>query len=233
MTELNRTDYNAVLFDLDGTLVDTAPDMVAALQVLQQEYGIEPAPYEIARTFVSHGAIGLLTLGFQECEVSYGNELHHQFLEIYASMICVKSRLFSGLNELLNVLDASDFPWGIVTNKPEQLTLPLLIELNLAERSSCIVSGDTLPVRKPEPDPVLLGCEILGTSPELSIYVGDAERDIEAGRRAGTATIAAGYGYINDEEDPREWGADIIAETTDELKQIILNSINGDANEFF
>jgi len=226
VSELNGVEYNAVLFDLDGTLVDTAPDMVAVLQSLQQEHNIEPAPYELARTFVSHGAIGLLTLGFPELEIKYGDELHQKYLERYAEMICVESRLFSGLGELLNQLDARDCPWGIVTNKPGQLTLSLLTELGLVDRSSCIVSGDTLSVRKPEPGPVLLGCDVIGIDPQASIYVGDAERDIEAGRRAGTATIAATYGYITEEDDPREWGADVIAATTDELAQIILNAIN-------
>jgi N-acetyl-D-muramate 6-phosphate phosphatase len=229
VTELYGAEYNAVLFDLDGTLVDTAPDMVTVLQHIQQEHGIEPAEYDLARSYVSNGAIGLLTLGFPEVETEIGDELHQLYLERYAEMICQESRIFAGLDELLDQLDDIDCPWGIVTNKPEQLTEPLLIALGLAERSSCIISGDTLAVRKPDPAPLLLGCDLIGVDAATSIYIGDAERDIEAGRRAGMATIAAGYGYITEDDDPREWDANVIATTTEELTQIVLKAVNLDA----
>ena len=143
MTELYGTEYNAVLFDLDGTLVDTAPDMVTVLPHIQKEHGIEPAAYDLARSYVSNGAIGLLTLGFPEVEIEIGDELHQLYLERYAEMICQESQVFAGLDELLDQLDDIECPWGIVTNKPEQLTEPLLIALGLAERSSCILSGYT------------------------------------------------------------------------------------------
>jgi len=229
VTELYGAEYNAVLFDLDGTLIDTAPDMVTVLQLVQQEHGIEPVPYDVARSYVSNGAIGLLTLGFPEVEIEFGDELHQQYLERYAEMICQESRVFDSLDGLLDQLDDLDCPWGIVTNKPEQLTVPLLIALGLAERSSCIVSGDTLSVRKPDPAPLLLGCDLIGVDAATSIYIGDAERDIEAGRRAGMATIAAGYGYITPDDDPREWDANVIATTTEELAQIVLKAVNLDA----
>lgn len=226
MTELYGAEYNAVLFDLDGTLVDTAPDMVAALQHLQQLHGVDPAPYDLARSNVSNGAIGLLTLGFPEIDIEFGDDLHQQYLQRYADMICEESQVFERLTELLDSLDDMDCPWGVVTNKPEQLTSPLLVALGLADRSACIVSGDTLPVRKPDPAPLLLACDLIGVDPDTSIYVGDAERDIEAGRRAGMATIAAGYGYITADDDPREWDADVIATTTEELTQIVLKAVN-------
>jgi len=229
VTELYGAEYNAILFDLDGTLIDTAPDMVTALQHLQQEHGVEPAPYDLARSFVSNGAIGLLTLGFPEVEIEFGDELHQHYLELYAEMICQESRIFDGLDELLDQLDDLGCPWGIVTNKPEQLTEPLLTALALAERSACIVSGDTLSVRKPDPAPLLLGCDLIGVDAATSIYIGDAERDIEAGRRAGMATIAAAYGYITPDDDPREWDANVIATTTEELAQIVLKAVNLDA----
>jgi phosphoglycolate phosphatase len=226
MTELNGAEYNAVLFDLDGTLVDTAPDMVAVLQHLQHQHGVEPAPYELARANVSNGAIGLLTIGFPEIEIEFGDELHQEYLERYAEMICEESRVFDSLAELLNDLENLRCPWGVVTNKPEQLTNPLLAALSLADRSACIISGDTLSVRKPDPAPLLLACDLIGVDPEASIYIGDAERDIQAGRRAGMATIAAGYGYITADDDPREWDADVIATTTEELSQIVLKAVN-------
>jgi 2-phosphoglycolate phosphatase len=229
VTELNGAEYNAVLFDLDGTLVDTAPDMVAVLQHLQGEHGIDPVPYELGRSNVSNGAVGLLAVGFPEIEIEFGGDLHQEYLERYEEMICVDSRVFDNLHELLEQLDDSDCPWGVVTNKPEQLTGPLMIALGLAERSACIISGDTLAVRKPDPAPLLLACDIIGVDPDTSIYIGDAERDIEAGRRAGMATIAASYGYITEDDDPREWDPDVIATTTEELAQIVLKAVNLEA----
>jgi 2-phosphoglycolate phosphatase len=229
VNELNGAEYNAVLFDLDGTLVDTAPDMVAVLQYLQRQHGIDPVSYELGRSYVSNGAIGLLTLGFPELDIDIGDEMHQQYLERYAETICEESRVFAGLAELLDQLDDMDCPWGVVTNKPEQLTIPLLVALELADRSACIVSGDTLAVRKPDPAPLLLACEFAGVDSETAIYIGDAERDIEAGQRAGMATIAAGYGYITADDDPREWDADVIATTTEELAQIVLNAVNLEA----
>lgn len=229
MTELNGAEYNAVLFDLDGTLVDTAPDMVAVLQQLQQEYGIDPVPYDLGRSTVSNGAFGLLTLGFPEAELEFGDDLHQLYLERYAENICRDSRVFDGLGTLLEQLEERGCPWGIVTNKPEHLTEPLLHALGLADRSACTVSGDTLSVRKPDPAPMLLACDMAGVDAETCIYVGDAERDIEAGQRAGMATIAAGYGYITADDDPREWDADVIATTTEELTHIVLKAVNLDA----
>ncbi len=229
MSELNGAEYNAVLFDLDGTLVDTAPDMVAVLQQLQKEHGIEPSPYPLARAHVSKGAVGLLTVGFPDIEIEIDDDLHQQYLERYAEVVCQESLIFDGIEDLLDQLDDLNCPWGVVTNKPEQLTEPLLSALGLAERAACMISGDTLGVRKPEPDQLLLACDLLGTEPSMAIYIGDAERDIEAGRRAGMATIAASYGYITEDDDPREWDADVIATTTEELTQIVLKAVNFNA----
>ena len=229
MSELYGAVYNAVLFDLDGTLVDTAPDMVAVLQHLQCEHGIEPLAYDLGRSNVSNGAVGLLRVGFPEIEVEFGDDLHHEYLERYEDMICVESQVFDGLHEMLEQLDDIDCPWGVVTNKPDHLTTPLLIALGLAERSACIISGDTLGVRKPDPAPLLVACDLIGVDPSTAIYVGDADRDIEAGRRAGMATIAAGYGYITEDDDPREWDADVIATTTEELAQIVLKAVSLEA----
>lgn len=229
MTELYGDEYNVVFFDLDGTLVDTAPDMVAVLQALQREHGINPVSYELGRANVSNGAVGLLRVGFPKTVVEFGDDLHQQYLERYAEAICVESRIFPGLGELLDQLDDAGCPWGIVTNKPEQLTSPLLMALDIAERSACTVCGDTLAVRKPNPAPLILACDLVGVDPANAIYVGDAERDIEAGRRAGMATMAAAYGYITEDDDPREWDADVIATTTEELAQIVLNAVNLEA----
>lgn len=218
--------FNAVLFDLDGTLVDTAPDMVAVLQAMQATHDLEPVDYEYGRAQVSNGAVGLLSIGFPGIEVSFGDDLHLEYLDRYAEMICEESRVFTGMDALLDLLDDIGCPWGVVTNKPEHLTHPLLEALGLDSRSACIVSGDSLPVRKPDPAPLLLACDIAGVDAYRAIYVGDAARDIEAGLRAGMATIAAGYGYITEDDDPREWGADIIAPDTEELAQIVQKAVN-------
>lgn len=219
-------DFDAVLFDLDGTLVDTAPDMVRVLQDMQAERDREPVAYEVGRRYVSNGAIGLLRLAFPGEGISFGDAMHHEYLERYAEMICRESRVFAGLDRLLDTLDDAGCPWGVVTNKPEFLTMPLLEALGLAARSACTVSGDSLPVRKPDPGPLLLACDIAGIDAWRSIYVGDAARDIEAGLAAGMATIGVTYGYITEDDDPREWGADILAPDTEELAQIVCKAVN-------
>ena len=218
--------FDAVLFDLDGTLVDTAPDMVAVLQAMQSAHGVDPVDYALGRSQVSNGAIGLLRLGFPDAHIDFGDSLHHEFLDRYAESLCEDSSVFAGLDALLDKLDSLGCPWGVVTNKPENLTNPLLECLGLAHRSACTVSGDSLPVRKPDPAPLLLACDMAGVEAFRSIYIGDAARDIEAGLRAGMATIAAGYGYITQYDDPREWGADVIAPDTEELAQIVLIAVN-------
>jgi len=218
--------FDLVLFDLDGTLVDTAPDMVATLQEMQNAHGYEPIPFDLARSNVSNGAMGLLRVGFADIDEDGRAAMVGEYVERYAERLCEESSVFPGLDPLLDGLDAAGCPWGIVTNKPEHLTNPLLEQLGLANRVACAVSGDTLPVRKPEPEPLLLGCDIAGIEVHRSIYIGDAARDIEAGLRAGAATIAAGYGYITEDDDPREWGADLIAIDTEELTQIVLKAVN-------
>lgn len=219
-------EYDAVFFDLDGTLVDTAPDMVAVLQAMQSDRDVEPVPYDIGRRYVSNGAIGLLRLGFPGVDFEFGDGMHREYLDRYAASLCEASSVFDGLGELLDQLDAGTCPWGVVTNKPEYLTEPLLEALGLAVRSACVVSGDSLPVRKPDPGPLLLACDIAGVDAWRTIYVGDAARDIEAGLAAGMATVGATYGYVTEDDDPREWGADILASDTAELAQILLKAVN-------
>jgi phosphoglycolate phosphatase len=218
--------FDLVLFDLDGTLVDTAPDMVRTLQEMQTDHGYDPVAYDLGRSNVSNGAIGLLRIGFPDIDEEGRAILVGEYVERYADRLCDRSTIFAGLDALLDSLDEAGCLWGVVTNKPERLTHPLLDELGLASRTACTISGDTLPVRKPEPGPILLGCDIAGVDAYRAIYVGDAARDIEAGLRAGVGTIAAAYGYITEDDDPREWGADIIAVDTQELTHIVLNAVN-------
>ena len=226
MIPLDSGMHRAVLFDLDGTLVDTAPDMVRALQALQDAHGIPPVPYDIGRSQVSNGANGLLHLGFPDADDLMREDLRQEFLNCYAQNICDRSTLFAGLNILLSHLEESNIPWGVVTNKPQRFTMPLLQALQLAERSVCTVSGDTLPQRKPDPAPLLHACELAGVSPGEALYVGDSSRDIEAGKAAGMGTIAAAYGYIAADDNPADWGADLVAADTKELAQMVLKAVS-------
>lgn len=226
MNQLFDGNTEAVFFDLDGTLVDTAPDMVGALQELQRTYDIEPVPYALGRSHVSNGALGLLALAFPDEDISPNSTLLCEFIDRYKEQVCDKSNVFAGLEALLDELDAASLPWGVVTNKPSHLTDPIMAMLGLADRSICTVSGDTLPYRKPDPAPLLHACQMADVSPDDCIYVGDAMRDIEAGERAGMATIAAAYGYIVNTDDPRDWGADEIVGEPAELAQMVLKAVN-------
>ena len=216
---------DAVLFDLDGTLIDTAPDMVAVLQDMQRAHDLEPVPYALGRSNVSNGALGLLSVGFPDEQPKVNSPLHVEYLERYVQRVCVDSVVFPGLDTLLDALDSAQIRWGIVTNKPEYLTMPLLRSLSLDTRSACTVSGDTLPERKPHPAPMFHACKLAGVEPGRTIYVGDAARDIEAGRAAGMATIAAAYGYITVDDKPSRWGADQIAADAEDLTQIVLKAV--------
>jgi phosphoglycolate phosphatase len=210
----------AVLFDLDGTLVDTAPDLVGVLNRLLVEHGRARMPYAIARNEVSNGAAGLLRLGFSDLRSPDEFEsLRRRFLEIYEKSVCIDSSLFIDIDELFK--QEPGLAWGIVTNKPGALTQSLLEQLGIADRLGTIVSGDRLPPRKPDPAPHLLAAHELALAPELCVYVGDAPRDIEAGRAAGMATIAAAFGYIRPRDNPAAWGADLVLRRPRDLQGVL------------
>jgi len=197
--------YAALLLDLDGTLLDTAPDMGGALNRLRIERGLEPLAPAVYRPVVSHGAARLVALGFPDATGDAFEQLRLRFLEIYARNLAGHTRLFPGIDDVLAELEERGLPWGIVTNKPAWLTDPLLEGLALSHRAACVVSGDTLPQRKPHPLPLLHAAALAGVRPEHCVYVGDAERDIQAGRAAGMATVVAAYGYLSADDDPRSW----------------------------
>lgn len=207
----------ALLLDLDGTLLDTAPDMGGALNLLRAEHGLEPLAGEIIRPVVSHGAMRLVALGFPEATGDAFESLRLRFLGLYAANLAVGTRLFPGFEAVLDYLDARRLPWGIVTNKPGWLTDPLLAALDLDRRAACAVSGDTLAERKPHPLPLLHAARLVGVDPGRCVYVGDAERDIQAGRAAGMTTVVAAYGYISDDEDPRAWQPHGVVNSPDQL----------------
>jgi phosphoglycolate phosphatase len=207
-----------VLFDLDGTLLDTAPDLAAALNRLRRERGEPELPHATIRPTVSHGSQGMLKLGFglEPGDALYA-ELNQRFLELYRAAIAVETALFPGMAEVLAYLEANVIHWGVVTNKPGWLTEPLLRALDLWPRAACVVSGDTLAQRKPDPEPLWYACERMGVPPERSLYVGDAERDVQAGNRAGLITLVAGFGYLGTEDRPEDWGADGFLEQPTDL----------------
>lgn len=196
---------NAVLFDLDGTLLDTAPDLVAALNHVRHSEGLDGLPEEGFRHQVSRGAGGMISAGLPASDSGRFELRKQQFLAHYRDHLYVKTRPFDGVNELLSALDAQAIPWGVVTNKIENLTHPLLRAAGLFSRAACIVCGDTVEQCKPHPAPVLLGCEILRIAPANTLLVGDDLRDLEAGRAAGTQTALAAYGYLAPDIDDRAY----------------------------
>ena len=198
-----------VLFDLAGTLVDTAPDMVGALNQLLAEENQPEVALTQARNHVSHGSAALVRLGFgeQQQDADYQRRIK-RFLAIYESRLCEQSGLFPGMDELLIAVENSGKNWGVVTNKPGWLTDPLMESLNLNQRSICVISGDSVAERKPHPLPMLTAAELAGSHPRECIYLGDAERDIQAGKAASMHTLIANWGYIDDSQRPSDWGAD-------------------------
>lgn len=203
----------AVLFDLDGTFADTAPDLGAALNKILVEEGRQPLSLAHFRPHTSAGTRGMLQVGFgiEPDDPCYG-DLAARFLAHYGAGLCVDTVLFEGMPALIAELEAKNLPWGIVTNKPARFTDPLMQALGYAERAACIVSGDSAPRAKPHPDPLFLACSRIACIPEACLYVGDDLRDIQAGAAAGMRTIAAAWGYLGTGSPIAEWGADIIAE---------------------
>jgi len=200
----------AVLFDLDGTFADTAPDLGYALNCMRAARGLAPVPIEATRPVTSLGARGLLGIGF---EIAPGHAdyaaMREEFLRIYEANLCRSTALFPGMAQLLEMLQARELRWGIVTNKAERYARALLDQLNVGKRAACIVGGDTTPYLKPHPAPLLAACGALELAPAHCVYVGDDRRDVEAGRAAGMKTIAVQYGYLNGGL-PETWGADAV-----------------------
>ncbi|MGY3926623.1 HAD family hydrolase [Aeromonas simiae] len=209
----------AVLFDLDGTLLDTAPDLGAAVNHVLVEEGFAPLSEHIIRQTTSHGALGLLRagLGDEQLEELGAARLRTALLDYYAAHLCIGTRPYEGMIDLIDWLEDQAMPWGIVTNKPGFLTEPLLAQLPALKGCGVTVSADTLPVRKPDPAPLFYACERLGVNPATTLYVGDHLRDIEAGRNAGMPTAIAGWGYLDEREDPADWQADLHFDTVQAL----------------
>ena len=207
-----------ILFDLDGTLADTAPDLGGALNMLLKEQGKLELPYATIRPVASHGAAGLIELGFGVArDTPRFAPLRERFIAIYRARLTRETHLFPGIPVLLDQLAARGLNWGIVTNKPAFLTEPLIDQLGLREDAACVVSGDTTANRKPHPEPMLHASKLAGSKPEECLYVGDAARDIEAGNAAGMKTLVALFGYIGIEDDPKTWGASGLIQEPQEI----------------
>ncbi|HWS69178.1 MAG TPA: HAD-IA family hydrolase [Steroidobacteraceae bacterium] len=223
MTPAAAAATRLVLFDLDGTLVDTADDLAAALNRCQSLRGLPPTPPQELRPWTSHGARGLIQRGFglEPADAGY-EDLRAEFLDHYEQALCVHSRLYDGIEQTLAAIEASDRRWGVVTNKPARFTRPLLRALGLERRAACVVSGDTAARPKPDPAPILRALAECRCEASASLYVGDDLRDVQAGRAAGVGTVVAAYGYSASIEDVSNWNADLVIDRPQDLLLWIL-----------
>jgi N-acetyl-D-muramate 6-phosphate phosphatase len=198
-----------ILFDLDGTLVDTAPDLGYALNLQLIKYGKKPLADAEIRPFASHGSKGLLALGFGITpDDADFIQMRDEYLNLYETVLTRSPLLFDGMQTTLDSIIEKGLSWGIVTNKPSRFTVPLVKSLGLDQQATCVISGDDAPQPKPSPATLLLACKLAQVKPEECMYIGDAERDIQAGRAAGMQTVIAKYGYIDETDQPLTWGAD-------------------------
>jgi phosphoglycolate phosphatase len=211
---------SGVLFDLDGTLLDSAPDLYAALLAQCVEEQVEPPPYAPVRQVVSRGACAVLRCAFAARGEAALEALVPRYLQLYQQVMARQTSAFEGIDDLLARIEAAGLRWGIVTNKAAFLTDELVSRIGWTERAGAVVSGDTLPVKKPDPAPVLLACERAGISPAAGLFVGDDRRDIQAGAAAGLFTVAVSWGYL-DGGDPHAWGADVVVDRPAELAALL------------
>jgi len=211
----------AVLFDLDGTFADTAPDLGRAVNAMRTARGLAPVPLADTRRVTSLGARGLLGVGF-----GIGPDhadflaMRDEFLRIYEGNLCCDTVLFPGMAQLIDRLEQRKITWGIVTNKAERFAKPLMQQLGYATRAACIIGGDSTGHMKPHPAPLLAAATAIDIAPQSCVYVGDDERDIQAGRAAGMRTVAVRFGYLNG-SSPDLWGADVIVSTPAEIENIL------------
>jgi N-acetyl-D-muramate 6-phosphate phosphatase len=212
----------AVMFDLDGTLLDTAPDFIAVVNQLLVEKERDELPHETIRACVSNGSRALIMMAFaiEETHEDF-HPLRERLLELYLQHVAVFTKLFPGIQDLLNKLAERNIPWGIATNKPAAYTVPLMEQLDIQPEPVVVLCPDHVKDAKPHPESLFLAAETIGCTPEEIIYVGDHHRDIECGRRAGSITIAAAYGYIEDEISVEDWQADYRVDHAEELWPII------------
>jgi len=212
----------AVLFDLDGTFADTAPDMAGALNRVRARHQLPPLPLGAVRPHVSNGARGMVAAGFNLLPEHEGYvSLRDAFLEEYASALCVESRWFDGMAALVDQLEQQQILWGIVTNKATRYTLPLMDALDVTGRAACIVCGDTCARAKPHPDPLLHAARLIDIAPAHCLYVGDDRRDIDAANAAGMRGVIALYGYLGVAPDPASWAASAMVDSPAQIATLL------------
>lgn len=218
-----RFAVRAVLFDLDGTLADTAPDLGGAVNRMRARRGLDALPIERLRPVASAGARGMLGVGFGLAPSDAGYDaLREEFLIEYAGALDRDSRLFDGVADCLAALGARGLPWGVVTNKATRFTGPVVAGLGL-DGAAVVIAGDTTPHAKPHPEPLFEACRRLGVAPQDAIYVGDDLRDVQAARAAGMPAVAAGYGYLGESPDLAAWGADAVIDTPLALLDLLVD----------
>ena len=212
----------AVLFDLDGTFADTAPDMAGALNRVRARHRLPPLPLDAVRPHVSNGARGMVAAGFNLLPEHEGYvPLRDAFLDEYASALCVESRWFDGMAALVEQLERQQILWGIVTNKAARYALPLMDALDVTGRAACVVCGDTCARAKPHPDPLLHAARLIGIEPAHCLYVGDDRRDIDAANAAGMHGVVALYGYLGVAPEPASWAASAMVETPAQIATLL------------
>ncbi|MBM7060834.1 N-acetylmuramic acid 6-phosphate phosphatase MupP [Pseudomonas sp. UL073] len=212
----------AVLFDMDGTLLDSAPDFIAVVQAMRSDRGLPARDEQLIRDHVSGGARAMVAIGFDiDPEHAEFEALRLEFLERYQSHCAVLTRPYDGIAELLEDIEQAKLIWGVVTNKPVRYAAPIMQELGLTPRSALLICPDHVQKAKPDPEMLVLACKQLDLDPASVLFVGDDLRDIEAGRAAGTRTAAVTYGYIHPQDNPRNWGADVVVNHPLELRTVL------------
>ena len=211
----------AVLFDLDGTLVDTAPEMHLAVNVLLEEEGLNPLPYESVRPHVSNGVMGIFKNIFED-NPKVGGRRFKRYLDIYEEHLGIDAKTFPGIDEVISAIEDLDINWGVVTNKSKRFAKPLLRKLKLLNQTSCLVCGDTTNSLKPDPEPINHALLLLQTKNKKgSFYIGDSKKDIDAAKAAGISSIACTYGYITNDTEPKNWNADFYVGHALEILSVI------------
>ena len=211
----------AILFDLDGTLIDTAPEMHFSMNILLEEEGQNPLPYESVRPHVSNGVMGIFKNIFED-NPKLGGRRFKRYLDIYEDHLGTNAKIFPGIDEVLSAIEGQDINWGVVTNKSKRFAKPLLRKLKLLNRTSCLVCGDTTSNLKPDPEPINYALSLLQiTNTKTSFYIGDSKKDIDAAKAAGISSIACTYGYIADDTEPKNWNADFYVDHAMEILNVI------------
>lgn len=220
----NEFGLACVLFDLDGTLLNTAPDLTTALNKALAHYNYPETSVGAITPYISYGAAVMIDTALeQDVSDEIKADILNWLLAYYENNIAVKTQLYPGMPELLGILEDKGIPWGVITNKRERMTHPLMQALNLTQRSACIICGDTTAYSKPHPEPMLTACRQINIPPEQCLYIGDAQHDITAGNAANMKTLAATYGYLKPTDSPQDWGADALIDHPNEIIDWITN----------